>query len=79
MNQLSYEFSNRRILKTGFVFSKTLDYIKEAKLSNNQTIPTTQIVSSSKEKNQPSKKTSSGLEISSTIIGIIFLPQLSAK
>ena len=33
-------FLGRLTTKTGFVFSKTLDYIKEAKLSNNQTIPT---------------------------------------
>ena len=47
---------------------------------NNQTIPTTQIVSSSKEKNQPSKKTSSGLEISSPIIGTAYhAPEPGAK
>jgi len=33
-------FLGRLTKKTGFVFSKTLDYIREAKLSNNQTIPT---------------------------------------
>ena len=33
-------FLGRLTTKTGFVFSKSLDYIKEAKLSNNQTIPT---------------------------------------
>ncbi len=47
---------------------------------NNQTIPTTQIVSSSKEKHQPSKKTSSGLEISSPIIGTAYhAPEPGAK
>ena len=47
---------------------------------NNQTIPTTQVVSSSKEKNQPSKKTSSGLEISSPIIGTAYhAPEPGAK
>ena len=33
-------FLGRLTTKTGFVFSKTLGYIKEAKLSNNQIIPT---------------------------------------
>ena len=33
-------FLGRLTTKTGFVFSKTLGYIKEAKLSNNQMIPT---------------------------------------
>ena len=33
-------FLGRLTTKTGFIFSKTLDYIKEARLSNNQTIPT---------------------------------------
>ncbi|MDC3107983.1 glycerophosphodiester phosphodiesterase family protein [Paracoccaceae bacterium] len=33
-------FLGRLTTKTGFVFNKNLDYIKEAKLSNNQTIPT---------------------------------------
>ena len=47
---------------------------------NNQTIPTTQIVSSSEEKHQPSKKTSSGLEISSPIIGTAYhAPEPGAK
>ena len=33
-------FLSRLTTKTGFVFNKSLDYIKKAKLSNNQTIPT---------------------------------------
>ena len=33
-------FLGRLTTKAGFVFSKSLDYIKEAKLSNDQTIPT---------------------------------------
>ena len=33
-------FLGRLTTKTGFVFTKSLDYIRKAKLSNNQTIPT---------------------------------------
>ncbi|MDC3090712.1 glycerophosphodiester phosphodiesterase family protein, partial [Paracoccaceae bacterium] len=33
-------YLGRLTTKTGFVFNKSLDYIREAKLSNNQTIPT---------------------------------------
>ena len=33
-------FLGRRTTKTGFVFKKTLSYIKKAKLSNNETVPT---------------------------------------